>query len=722
MLASVLIEYSVKSLNKVFDYIVPDDIKDIIKVGHKVIVSFGKSEVEGFVLKLHNNKEDNMNYKSIIRIQESDFYLNEELLKLGKSLSNSLLCNLISCYQVMLPKALKASYKTNISRKYETIISLNKAALIDDYILEHKRNKKELEIISLLKEKDINKKEINSPSLKNLINNGIVLEIKNEVNREVMVLDEKKRDIKLTDNQESAVNEIINSSDSKFLLYGVTGSGKTEVYIELLKRSINEGKTGIVLVPEISLTTQLIHRFRCVFGDDIAILHSSLSDGERYDEFRRIKDGKIKVVIGTRSAVFAPLENLGLIIIDEEQEDTYKQENNPRYKTIDIAIERSKYNNAKVLLGSATPTLESYARSKVGKYDLCELTERVNKKDLPLVHIVDMKNEIKKGNSILSKEAIDLINDRISKNEQVMILINRRGYSNYIICNECGNVIKCPNCDISLTYHKKSDTLRCHYCGYGTNKPETCPNCKSKYLVLKGIGTEKIEELLYDKFKNIKVVRMDRDTTSNKGSHERIIEEFNNKEYNVLLGTQMIAKGLDFKDVTLVIVLNGDSTLNVPDYRSAEKTFELLTQVSGRAGRSIKEGIAIIQTYNPLHYSIVLSKNHDYVSFYNKEIKIRKQLNYPPFCFIVSIRLLTSDYELGLKEIDKVGDYLKNNLDDTYTVLGPSISLKINNIYKFQCIIKYKNKDILYEVLKEVKKHYRTGKIKLEIDFNPIKI
>ena len=333
-----------------------------------------------------------------------------------------------------------------------------------------------------------------------------------------------------------------------------------------------------------------------------------------------------------------------------------------------------------------------------------------------------MKNEIKRGNSILSKEAIDLINDRISKNEQVMILINRRGYSNYIICNECGNVIKCPNCDISLTYHKKSDTLRCHYCGYGTNKPKTCPKCKSKYLVLKGIGTEKIEELLYDKFKNIKVVRMDRDTTSNKGSHERIIEEFNNKEYNVLLGTQMIAKGLDFKDVTLVIVLNGDSTLNVPDYRSAEKTFELLTQVSGRAGRSIKEGIAIIQTYNPLHYSIVLSKNHDYVSFYNKEIKIRKQLNYPPFCFIVSIRLLTSDYELGLKEIGKVGDYLKNNLDDTYTVLGPSISLKINNIYKFQCIIKYKNKDMLYEVLKEVKKHYRTGKIKLEIDFNPIKI
>ena len=490
----------------------------------------------------------------------------------------------------------------------------------------------------------------------------------------------------------------------------------------LIKEYISKNKTCIVLVPEISLTTQLIHRFRCVFGDDIAILHSSLSDGERYDEFRRIKDGKIKVVIGTRSAVFAPLENLGLIIIDEEQEDTYKQENNPRYKTIDIAIERSKYNNAKVLLGSATPTLESYARSKVGKYDLCELTERVNKKDLPLVHIVDMKNEIKKGNSILSKEAIDLINDRISKNEQVMILINRRGYSNYIICNECGNVIKCPNCDISLTYHKKSDTLRCHYCGYGTNKPETCPKCKSKYLVLKGIGTEKIEELLYDKFKNIKVVRMDRDTTSNKGSHERIIEEFNNKEYNVLLGTQMIAKGLDFKDVTLVIVLNGDSTLNVPDYRSAEKTFELLTQVSGRAGRSIKEGIAIIQTYNPLHYSIVLSKNHDYVSFYNKEIKIRKQLNYPPFCFIVSIRLLTSDYELGLKEIGKVGDYLKNNLDDTYTVLGPSISLKINNIYKFQCIIKYKNKDMLYEVLKEVKKHYRTGKIKLEIDFNPIKI
>ena len=713
MFVKVLIEINALE-DKTFTYSVPSNLTCKIKVGIRVIVPFGKKELNGIVTGIENEYNLEFELKSIIDVIDDEPILNAEMMHLGIFMSETYLCSLMSCYQSMIPSALKFNSK-KINIKYETFIK--KVGFLDKAFIS------EANILKLFKDNDlVNKKEIkNKNALKGLIEKGILKEEKIEKYR--LISDIKKEPLKvLTEKQMSAFNYIKNSNKNVCLLRGVTGSGKTEIYIYLIKEYISKNKTCIVLVPEISLTTQLIHRFRCVFGDDIAILHSSLSDGERYDEFRRIKDGKIKVVIGTRSAVFAPLENLGLIIIDEEQEDTYKQENNPRYKTIDIAIERSKYNNAKVLLGSATPTLESYARSKVGKYDLCELTERVNKKTLPLVHIVDMKNEIKRGNSILSKEAIDLINDRISKNEQVMILINRRGYSNYIICNECGNVIKCPNCDISLTYHKKSDTLRCHYCGYGTNKPEACPKCKSKYLVLKGIGTEKIEELLYDKFKNIKVVRMDRDTTSNKGSHERIIEEFNNKEYNVLLGTQMIAKGLDFKDVTLVIVLNGDSTLNVPDYRSAEKTFELLTQVSGRAGRSIKEGIAIIQTYNPLHYSIVLSKNHDYVSFYNKEIKIRKQLNYPPFCFIVSIRLLTSDYELGLKEIGKVGDYLKNNLDDTYTVLGPSISLKINNIYKFQCIIKYKNKDMLYEVLKEVKKHYRTGKIKLEIDFNPIKI
>ena len=499
MLASVLIEYSVKSLNKVFDYIVPDDIKDIIKVGHKVIVSFGKSEVEGFVLKLHNNKEDNMNYKSIIRIQESDFYLNEELLKLGKSLSNSLLCNLISCYQVMLPKALKASYKTNISRKYETIITLNKKAHIDDYILEHKRSKKELEIIELLKEKDINKKEINSSSLKNLINNGIALEIKKEVNREVMVLDEKKRDIKLTDNQESAVNEIINSSDNKFLLYGVTGSGKTEVYIELLKRTISEGKTGIVLVPEISLTPQIVSRFKSVFGSSVAVFHSSLSEGEKYDEYRRIMNHEVSLVVGARSAIFVPLNNIGLIIVDECQSQTYKQENTPKYNAINVAFFRGEYNNAKVILGSATPSLEQYIRAKKNVYHLVNLTTRISGK-FPNIEIVDMERESHKHNYIISDKLDNEIKNALSRNEQVILLLNRRGFSTFLSCTNCGYVYKCPNCDISLIYHKSSNSYSCHYCGYRITKSEVCPKCHEDAIRDLGLGTEKLEEMISKKY------------------------------------------------------------------------------------------------------------------------------------------------------------------------------------------------------------------------------
>lgn len=526
----------------------------------------------------------------------------------------------------------------------------------------------------------------------------------------------------LTKAQNTAYNEILNTDKLITLLRGVTGSGKTEIYVHLVNEVIQKNKTAIVLVPEISLTTQLIDRFRGIFGNNIAVLHSSLSDGERYDEWRRIKSGKVSVVIGTRSAIFSPINNIGIIIIDEEHEDTYKQENNPKYRTLDIAIERAKYSNAKIVLGSATPSLESYAKAKVGRYNLVELLERVNSISLPKVYIIDMKDEMKKGNSILSSLAINLINDRLNRKEQIMILINRRGYSNYIMCNECGNVLKCQNCDISLTYHKSNDTLRCHYCGYATVKPNVCPKCGSKYLISKGIGTEKIEEYLYDKFK-ARIVRMDKDSTTNKGMHEKIINDFNNYKYDILLGTQMISKGLDFKKVSLVIVLNGDSNLNIPDYRSAEKTFNLLTQVSGRAGRNDSVGVSIIQTYNPSHYSIIYSKNHDYISFYNKEIQIRKKLNYPPFCKLVAVRIISSDYDTGNNEINKICKYLKNKLDIKYTILGPSVSLKVNNTYKFQIIIKYKDNDELHSILNDIQLNAKiSSNSKIDIDFNPIKL
>ena len=702
MLASVLIEYSVKSLNKVFDYIVPDDIKDIIKVGHKVIVSFGKSEVEGFVLKLHNNKEDNMNYKSIIRIQESDFYLNEELLKLGKSLSDSLLCNLISCYQVMLPKALKASYKTNINRKYETIISLNKEVNIDEYILEHKRNKKELEIIELLKEKDINKKEINSSSLKNLINNGIALEIKKEVNREVMVLDEKKRDIKLTDNQESAVNEIINSSDNKFLLYGVTGSGKTEVYIELLKRTINEGKTGIVLVPEISLTPQIVSRFKSVFGSRVAVFHSSLSEGEKYDEYRRIMNHEVSLVVGARSAVFVPLNNIGLIIVDECQSQTYKQENTPKYNAIDVAFLRGEYNNAKVILGSATPSLEQYIRAKKNVYHLINLTTRISGK-FPNIEIVDMERESHKHNYIISDKLDNEIKNALSRNEQVILLLNRRGFSTFLSCTNCGYVYKCPNCDISLIYHKSSNSYSCHYCGYRITKREVCPKCHEDAIRDLGLGTEKLEEMISKKY-NVPVLRMDADTTSTKNSHQKLISEFSSGKYSILVGTQMISKGLNFENVSLVGVVNSDSALLMPDFRSSERTYELLSQTAGRVGRFNLPGKVIIQTYNPTNYVYNAVTKNDYEYFFNYEMKIRKQLMYPPYYYICNLTMISDSFEKSRDTANIIKKYLDNNLDDSYIVLGPSVAsiVKLKNKYRFNIMIKYKKNDLLMKVLKEI--------------------
>ena len=698
--------------DKLFTYLVPSFLMDKIKIGSRVLIPFGNKKIEGFVM---NFSKENKAFeiKEIIDIVDDESLLTEEMLHLGKFMNEMYLAPLISCYKAMLPNALK--FNSNVKIKTEKFIVLNN--------LKEVTKKSEINIINrLLEHNKIKKSEIsNKVALKNLINQKIVKEIEEEKYRLKSSYEKKKKET-LTTNQKRAYNEIKNGAESIYLLRGVTGSGKTEIYMNLIEDVIKNNKDAIILVPEISITTQLINRFKGRFQDNIAILHSALSDGERYDEYRRIKRKEARIVIGARSAVFAPVSNLGIIIIDEEHESSYKQENNPRYDTIDIAIERVKYNKAKLLLGSATPSLESYARANTNKYKLVELLERINQKELPKVEVIDMKDEIKKGNTILSFQAIEKIKDRLEKKEQIMILLNRRGYSNYIICNECGEVVKCPNCDITLTYHKSSNSMKCHYCDYHISKPNVCPNCKSKHITFRGSGTEKIEEMIISRFKDVKIVRMDKDTTSKKGSHERIINDFNAKKYDILLGTQMIAKGLDFDNVTLVVILSGDYSLNIPDYRSSERTFQLLTQASGRAGRKEKEGEIVIQTFNPTHYSIVLAKEHDYLSFYNKEMFLRKKLFYPPFCFIVVVRVISSDYKYGEMTIDKINTYLKDNLDSPNVVLGPSVSLKINNQYKFQCMIKYKDKKQVYKVLNEVIGHYKNTKTRLEIDFNPQKL
>lgn len=722
MIASVLIEHNVKSLDKTFDYVVPENLSKDISVGHKVLVPFGSQIVEGFVLNLSNKYDPSIEYKEVINIVEKTFCLNEELLELGKFISDTTLSTRISAYQAMFPKALKASVKANINIKKDVYVSLNKEMDVDNYIVNHKKNKKEIEILNLLKEKDVLRKEINSPSLRKLIENNVVVLKSVEVNRNIDFVKEEKKNIELTPEQNEAYTKIKNRTNNKVLLYGVTGSGKTEIYIKLINDTLNSGKNVIMLVPEISLTPQIVNRFLSEFGSRVAVLHSALSEGEKYDEYRRIVNKEVNIVVGARSAVFAPLLNIGLIIIDECSSPSFKQDVNPKYNAIDVSFERAKTHNALVLMGSATPLLEQFARGEKGVFELVKLTKRISN-NLPNYILVDMNDEVKKRNYVISSVLKDKINETLKNRKQTILLLNRRGYSTFMSCSSCGYVWKCPNCDISLIYHKTTNNLRCHYCGYSTKMTNICPSCKEEAIKDLGFGTEKLESIISKEF-NARVVRMDLDTTRNKGSHAKIIEDFKNHKYDILIGTQMISKGLNFKDVTLVGVINADASLNIPDFRSGERTFELLTQTGGRAGRYELPGEVVIQTYNKDNYCLECVKNHDYLSFYNKEMKIRKDLKYPPYYYLTLIKIISTTYEVARDEANKIKNYLSKNLSSNFIILGPSTAsvFKLKNKYYFQIIIKYKKEENIFKVLKDINDTYITNKVSVDINVNPLNL
>ena len=721
MYIDVLIELKAKQIDKTFTYIVPNALENGIQIGKRVLVPFGKQKLEGFVLNIYNKVDVDYELKEIISIVDENPVLNKELLELGNYISKKTLCNLISAYQTMLPAALKAHKDFIVNKKYLTYIKL-----IDNTYIPKNYNQEQ--IINLLKDKNILKSELNKISLSSvntLLNKKIVEEIKEETYRlnQKETIENKK--IILNEEQKLVVEEVSNNLNlfKPYLLHGVTGSGKTEVYMNIIEKVLEIGKEVIVLVPEISLTPQMVNTFKSRFKNSIAILHSALSDGEKYDEWRKIERKEVSIVIGARSAIFAPFTNIGLIVLDEEHSDTYRQDNNPRYDAIDIAIKRAKSYNAPIILGSATPSIESYTRAKTGIYNLLELKNRVNK-SMPIVKVIDMKEEMKKGSRILSRELIEEINKRLEINEQVILLLNRRGYSTTITCKDCGETIKCPNCDIPLTYHKNGNKLNCHYCNHTTYKPKKCNNCGSEAIKDFGIGTEKLEEEVNKIFENAKTIRMDIDTTRRKGSHEKIITEFRNKKYNILIGTQMISKGLDFDDVTLVGVVNGDATLNIPDFRSGERTFSLLNQVAGRSGRTKKDGKVIIQCFNIDHYSIKYASTHDYYNFYKEEMEIRKKLNYPPYYNLCLIKLVSTDYPLLNNESNKIKNYLEKNTNNV-TILGPSLSQipKIYNKYYMQIILKYKNIKEVYNELKFIIDRYKNEKnLLLDVDFNPKKI
>lgn len=728
MYALVLVEIGVKNVDKYFTYHIPDNLEDKINIGIRVKVPFNTREISGFVIKIINKIEDN-NYevKDILEVIDNEEVLNLELLKLGEYISSKTLCSMITAYQTMLPKALKANHKVAMKPKNEVIAVLNKdTSEIYEYI-SICSYKKQVEILkSIIENGSVKVISSNISSVTSLANKGLIKTISREVYRYNDNTIENKHTVFLNEEQSKVVKEVIDNlnTNNTYLLKGVTGSGKTEVYMHIIKEVIDRGMQAIMLVPEISLTPQIVSRFRQRFNNEVAVLHSGLSDGERYDEYRKIKKGLVKIVVGARSAIFSPFQNLGVIIIDEEQVTSYKQENNPRYHTRDVALFRCKYHNCPLVLGSATPSLESYARAKKGVYKLLTLNKRANNKLMPEIRIVDMKKEIRNNYHNISLELENAIKEKLDKKEQIIILLNRRGYSSMLTCKDCGEVIKCPNCDISLTYHKTSNTLRCHYCGYGTKVQDRCPSCYGRSLTMYGLGTEKLEEELVKKF-NARVVRMDLDTTTSKKAHSKIIKDFLEQKYDILVGTQMIAKGLDFPNVTLVGVINADASLNIPDFRSSEYTYQLLSQVSGRSGRDKKEGIVIIQTLNPEHYSIKYAKDHDYDGFFNYEMRIRKKLGYPPYYYLTLIKILSRDYQLCMKEANKVGEFLRKNLPSDVIVLGPSIAstFKVNNIYHFQCIIKYKKEDDIKEVLRTIDNIYKVNtKVRIEMDIDPVRL
>ncbi|HLQ40817.1 MAG TPA: primosomal protein N' [Tetragenococcus sp.] len=520
----------------------------------------------------------------------------------------------------------------------------------------------------------------------------------------------KSTALSLNSEQESAVNVIKLAEEKQeaqvFLLEGITGSGKTEVYLQVIANILTKGKTAMMLVPEIALTPQMVERFKSRLGDAVAVLHSGLSVGERYDEWRKIERGEAQVVVGARSAVFAPLKNIGMIIVDEEHEASYKQDEAPRYHARDLAIWRGKYNHCPVVLGSATPSLESRARAQKGLYHLLHLTHRADPEAcLPKVQVIDLKEEYANhNNSSFSKILQDKIRDRLNKKEQIILMLNRRGYSSFVMCRECGYVLPCPNCDISLTLHMDTKTMRCHYCGHEEAIPHHCPECGSAKIRYYGTGTQKVQEELQAIFPQARILRMDVDTTRKKGAHEKILQQFGDQKADILLGTQMIAKGLDYPNITLVGVLNADTALNLPDFRSSEHTFQLLTQVSGRAGRAQKAGEVIIQTFNPDHHAILLAQQQDYETFYRQEMFLRHQSAYSPYYFTVKISCSHPKEQVAAKKMFQIARFIKDDLSSESITLGPSPAsvARVKNRYYYQMIIKYKDEPHLPVLLKEI--------------------
>ena len=786
--------------NHPFTYQIPEKFQDFLQIGMRVVVEFGNGnrKIQGFVTGLTDEYSGEHQLKSVIDVLDLNPVLSDEAMAMADWLTQRTFAFKIRCLQVMLPNAMRASYRKtlkligkNITPDLATLfdhqseVEFNPQRLTSSQLnqIEKLRKANQVEIVyhvddraksklvwafkaqmsveelqaakktvrkNAAKQKrlldflitnheqefvqrDVTRENnFTASDLKTAAQKGWITRYQIEKYRNPYQIDQVQPSTpkKLTAEQAQATNAVDQAIDEKkaatFLLEGVTGSGKTEVYLQIIQHALAQGKSALMLVPEISLTPQIVRQFKARFGDQVALLHSALSDGERYDEWRRIEKGDAQVVVGARSAIFAPIKNLGVIIMDEEHETSYKQEDMPRYHARDVAQWRGQYHHCPVVLGSATPSLESRARAQKGVYQWLRLTKRINGKDLPHVQLVDMRQAGRYAPTTdISQELATEIQKKLALNEQVVLMLNRRGYSSFLMCRECGEVIKCPNCDISLTYHKDTNSLKCHYCGHEEPVPQVCPNCHSKAVRYFGTGTQRVEKELTELFPTARILRMDVDTTRRKGAHERILDEFGKHHADILLGTQMIAKGLDFPNVTLVGVLNADTSLGLPDFRASERTFQLLTQVSGRAGRAEKEGNVLIQTYNPNHYAIQYARRQDYEHFFGKEMQVRHQGGYPPYYYTIQITASARTEADAAQKMFQIRGEIVNYLSQNAVILGPTPQsiMRINNRYYYQLVIKYKNEPQLENYLQNLlltsQKEERNG-LQIVIDRDPM--
>lgn len=817
--AQVIVDVPAKQTDRLFTYLVPPELTEIVRVGSRVTVTFAARTLLAMVVSFSEQTE--VDEAKLRPISDSlDLYpsLTQDLIQLALWMSDRYVCSRIAALYAMLPKALKVRYEQrlalntteldrqlaltseeraiverlqtsaisrstvrqllqalpHVSSAVRSMVDRGLIELTDDVRNKH-ATKQELwlelqvpadvlathkqqlranatqqhKLIEIYLEQSQPKKwsglsktlGMSREQLKPLIAKGWFALKSYDVFRDPFGdrAYPRTQPLPLNREQQAAYDTILGKLQSRqfhsYLLHGITGSGKTEVYLQLIQAVMDLGLESIVLVPEISLTPQMIERFKGRFGEWVAVLHSRLSDGERYDEWRKIRQRKVKVAIGARSAVFAPFEHLGLIIIDEEHETSYKQEESPKYVTRDVAHQRCRLQEAVLILGTATPSMESYTQTISNHVSSDEgklvLGNRAQSQPLPAVNIVDMRDEMKAGHrSIFSRKLTELIHHRLASGEQIMLLLNRRGYSTFVMCRSCGQSCTCPHCEIALTYHQKQHRLQCHYCGYLANVPAACDACGSPHIRYYGVGTQRVEEELIHLFSGARVIRMDVDTTASKHAHEQLLSSFGRHEADILLGTQMISKGLDFPNVTLVGVINADTVLNMPDFRAAEKTFQLLTQVAGRAGRADKAGEVVIQTYNPDHYSLQYAKMHDYAGFAKTELQYRQMLDYPPFCRLVLIHISHEDLGTLVGAAENLGQYLREYIErlasaGQCSVLGPAPSpmAKLKDRYRYQCLIKYKEDFLVLPMLRQIdgwmESWVRQKEVRISIDVDP---